>query len=234
MPSESPTPNIQPEGVALGTIFKYPGQISDNQFRNWARELNYTFGNISDGVEVTSGPRGMQIQGSPRNLGQREDGFQMIYNNSGNIVGFGDCSFVTVKDIQGARFETVSDDVANLWVFLEESNIKNQIDSLEMTLEARIQFDSPAPLTKFYRPDVIDNIESFAGNSAKGVTAQFHGDFPPSKDGWFRLLFDMPSTNNPTVWQMRFMKRYSDLESIEHEGMVDQIEEYIRSVMAND
>lgn len=113
-------------------------------------------------------------------------------------------------------------------------NAKNQIASLEMTLSARIQFDKPTPLTKFYQTDAVNQIESFTGKPAKGVTAQFHGDLEPSEDGWFRLLFDMASTNNPTVWNMRYMKRYSGPESTEGQEIVKQAEEYIKKVVEND
>ena len=95
MPSESPVLNIQTEELSFGTIFQYPNQLAENQFKNWASELGYSFGDSADGLAISNGPEGMQIRGGNKTIGKRENGFQVVYNDTANIIGFGDCSFVT-------------------------------------------------------------------------------------------------------------------------------------------
>lgn len=57
MPSESPVLNIQTEELSFGTIFQYPNQLAENQFKNWASELGYSFGDSADGLAISNGQR---------------------------------------------------------------------------------------------------------------------------------------------------------------------------------
>lgn len=231
MSSGAPTPSIQPNELALGTVFKYPNQINNKQFRRWAEGEDFEFDQQQEGIAIQGGSGGMRVEGAAENLGRRDDDFEVLYQEQGRINGVGDCSFVTVKDTNQARFEDLQKTVESLWSFLSDQNIKNQIAVLEMTLEGRVQFDDPSPLTPFYSSNSIEDIEAVTDVPAKGITVQFEADSPPEDEGWFRLLFDVASTNNPTVWNMRYQKRYPDIDSVPGDQTTESIQEYIQGVM---
>jgi hypothetical protein len=218
---------IEPDTLGFGTVFEYPDPLSRNKLNEWLEKNDYDIIEENPG-EFALGPEGIQIsQPSQEGIAQK-DNIRILYNPNASLDGFAESSFITVKNAEGADFDSVQSETQRFWEALdEEFQISDQVALLELTYQGRIRIDSQANLSYLFDDSVLEGLSALGGSRGEGKTARFESELDPRNEGWFKFTIDADHAGNPRVWGFKLVRRFSSYENVSGEEIRESIIEFV-------
>lgn len=206
----SQMPTIRATSLAIAAIFSYPEPLTRSEVVEMARDLDFNTGN--EGA-ISFGPEELGIQGQSVRIGQKGR-YAVAYHPRTNLKHYGQCAFLTVKDEQGADADSVLAEMQEMVEKLEETDLLDQIEFYEVTLEGRIRVGSEYDLSSTINSSFKEELENAHGSTGRiGAVRLTSGpvDYSDETRTYYQLLLDSEETNNPQVWVTKYVRRYDKL-----------------------
>jgi len=213
---------IQPQEVAVGTIFSYEEALTESELRDFFQSEGF---NVNDPSQqgINIGPDGQLALGPNPVYAQRED-IQILLNLQADLQGYEYSSFITLKDQHDADFEEVLREVEKLWDNYHEFDISQEVDTVELTYSGVIRTDrTKHNISNFVKQNVLDEVEGISDIPPGSSAIRFEPGSGEYSEGWYKLLIDATQIQNPRKWGFKLTRRYNHYSEIDSEGINEAI-----------